>query len=125
MFYITEIGPKAKCKLLGGMVLPTRVCSVCTLKMEYTFTKGGISTSWAPKSTYPLDGDIIRHTVRRKLGSNVLGVKIPNGKVSVKLLKFAVKLCSFLSFQRIYPTTRRQNIESTLHTFKRFERCSV
>ena len=68
---------------------------MCTLKMEYTFTKGGISTSWAPKSTYPLDGDINRHTVRRKLGSNVLGVKIPNGEVSVILLKLAVKLCSF------------------------------
>ena len=75
--------------------MPTRVCSVCTLKMEYTFTKGGISTSWAPKSTYPLDGDINRHTVRRELGSNVLGVKIPNGEVSVILLKLAVKLCSF------------------------------
>ena len=89
------------------------------------FSQGGISTSWAPKSTYPLDGDIIRHTVRRKLGSNVLGVKIPNGKVSVKLFKFAVKLCSFLSFQRIYLTTRKQNMESTLHMIKRFERCSV
>ena len=36
-------------------VLPTRVCSVCTLKVEYTFHKRRNFNKWAPKSTYPLD----------------------------------------------------------------------
>ena len=43
-------------------------CALCVLwRWSTLFTKGGVSTSWAPKSTYPLDGDINSDTVRRKL----------------------------------------------------------